>query len=56
MLGLKHVASPPSFILVLTIVFPTLIFLRIIPHFTNNGSLFTKEVAGGWGWGRGQVG
>lgn len=56
MLGLKHVACRPSFILVLTIFFPTPIVSRLIPHFSNNGSLFTKEVAGGWGRGRGPVG
>lgn len=55
MLGLERVASP-SLTMVLTTFFATPVDLRIIPHFSNDGSLTTKEVAGGWGWGRGHVG
>lgn len=50
MLGLDQVACPPSLIWFLQLFFPTRIDLRIIPHFSNNGSLTAKEVSGGWDW------
>lgn len=48
MLGLECVASPPPLTLILTTSPPTPVDLRIIPHCSKNGSLTTKEVAGGW--------
>lgn len=44
--------SPPPLPLVLRIFLLVSVDLRIIPHFSNNGSLPAKEVAEGWGWGR----